>query len=412
MSICARDKETLQTLARQVAEIAALPEQQKRIANWKALNALRPNRPLIAIDQLPWHEMDIDGELALQTESDFCRSVETTLRRTLYRWKHLRVDMVVEPVLQFGKTIRGLGFGMQKREKQAITDPDNDVVSHYYLDQLNTEEDIENICCGEVELDAEATAQTEAMARELFDGILEVEMQGALPNFPAWDLIAQWRGVEALLWDLIDRPDFTHRLMSHLTEVYLHQLDQLEEKGLLGHGQRSIHCTGAYTDELPAANFDADKPRAKDLWTYGMAQIFSSVSPAMHREFDIEYAKHWYARFGLGYYGCCEPLHEKIDIVRLLPNLRKISMSPWVDIERGAEQIGADYVFSRKPSPALLAPTSWEPAEVERDLRLTVETCRRYHCPLELILKDISTVSYQPQRLWQWADIAMDIAKG
>ena len=48
---------------------------------------------------------------------------------------------------------------------------------------------------------------------------------------------------------------------------------------------------------------------------------------------------------------------------------------------------------------------------MERDLRFTVETCRRYHCPLELILKDISTVSYQPQRLWQWADIAMDIAK-
>ena len=55
MPICARDKEILQTLAQQVGEIAALPDQQQRIANWKALNDLRPNRPLVAIDQLPWH---------------------------------------------------------------------------------------------------------------------------------------------------------------------------------------------------------------------------------------------------------------------------------------------------------------------------------------------------------------------
>jgi len=412
MPTCARDKEVLQTLAQRVAEIAALPEQQKKIAHWKALNALCPNRPLVCIDQIPWHEMDVDGELTLQTQDAFCRSVETQLRRTLYRWKHMRADMVVEPVLQFSKTIHGTDFGLQKQEKKAITDPDNDVVSHYYLDQLQTEEDIKKIRCGEVALDAEATARTESMARELFDGILETEMQGALPNFPAWDQIAQWRGVEALLWDLADRPDFTHRLMAHLTEVYLRQLDQLEEKGLLGHTQRSIHCTGAYTDELPAPGFDPQKPRAKDLWTYGMAQIFSSVSPAMHSEFDIDYAKHWYTRFGLGYYGCCEPLHEKIDLVRQLPNVRKISMSPWVDIERGAEQIGADYVFSRKPSPALLAPTNWDPLEVEKDLRSTLESCQRHNCPLEFILKDISTVCYQPQRLWHWADIAMDIVKG
>ncbi|MGY8826465.1 MAG: hypothetical protein ACKVJG_21485 [Candidatus Latescibacterota bacterium] len=37
---------------------------------------------------------------------------------------------------------------------------------------------------------------------------------------------------------------------------------------------------------------------------------------------------------------------------------------------------------------------------------------QRHGCPLEIILKDISTGCYQPQRLWQWADIPMDLAKG
>jgi hypothetical protein len=27
-----------------------------------------------------------------------------------------------------------------------------------------------------------------------------------------------------------------------------------------------------------------------------------------------------------------------------------------------------------------------------------------------LILKDISTVRYEPQRLWKWAEIAMEVA--
>jgi hypothetical protein len=50
---------------------------------------------------------------------------------------------------------------------------------------------------------------------------------------------------------------------------------------------------------------------------------------------------------------------------------------------------------------------SWEPDFIERDIRETVEQCDRYGCPVEIIMKDISTVRYKPQRLWEWADIAM-----
>ncbi|UCC67793.1 MAG: hypothetical protein JSV79_11850 [Armatimonadota bacterium] len=198
-------------------------------------------------------------------------------------------------------------------------------------------------------------------------------------------------------------------MMSRLTKVHLSLLDQFEAQGLLGVGQRLIHCTGAYTDELPASGYDPAHVRPRDFWTYGMAQVFSTVSPTMHKEFWLDYAAKWFSRFGLGYYGCCEPLDGKIDTIRNLPNVRKISMSPWVQVERGASRIGSDFVFSRKPSPALLATESWSPAKVERDLRDTLETCVRYGCSVELILKDISTVCYQPQRLWEWADIAMRV---
>ncbi|MEE3040630.1 MAG: hypothetical protein VX948_07195 [Candidatus Latescibacterota bacterium] len=67
--------------------------------------------------------------------------------------------------------------------------------------------------------------------------------------------------------------------------------------------------------------------------------------------------------------------------------------------------------FSRKPSPALLAVDTWDADAVEQDLIQTLEACDRYGCPVELILKDISTVRYEPERLWEWARIARDLVQ-
>ena len=85
-------------------------------------------------------------------------------------------------------------------------------------------------------------------------------------------------------------------------------------------------------------------------------------------------------------------------------------MSPWVNQERGAAEIHGDFVFSRKPSPAMLAFDAFDGDAVRADLAATRDICARYGCPLELILKDISTVRYEPQRLFRWAEIAMQVA--
>jgi len=45
-------------------------------------------------------------------------------------------------------------------------------------------------------------------------------------------------------------------------------------------------------------------------------------------------------------------------------------------------------------------------------LQASVDVCARHGCPLELILKDISTVRYEPQRLFDWARIAMEVVEG
>jgi len=142
---------------------------------------------------------------------------------------------------------------------------------------------------------------------------------------------------------------------------------------------------------------------------FGLAQMFSTVSPAMFEEYEINYMKPIFERFGLVYYGCCDPLDLKMNEVRKIKNLRKVSMSPWVNRERGAEGIGKDFVYSYKPNPAHLAFEKFDEDLIKKELTEVINICRKNGCPLEIILKDLSTVNHEPQRLWKWADIAMDI---
>jgi hypothetical protein len=406
-----QDIEVLRSLGRQVAEIAALPDQQRTIKLWKQLNGLKPARPMVAIDQIPWHEMKVNDELTVRCTEPEAKKVETDLRRRLYRWNHMRADYVVEPTLLVAPAVTGNNFGIKIEEDRAVLDPQNTVTGHLYHDQIQTEADLDKIKLPQVQHDAAATTARVAQWREVFDGILTVEPGGVEIMLNVWDAIVQWRSVEGVLMDLADRPEFLHQLMTRVTDAYSSLLDQYEALGVFTRPQSWIHCTGAWTDELPAPGYNPLRPRAKDNWVSGMAQIFGSVSPAMHQEFDLDHLNPLYARFGLVYYGCCEPLHAKLDIVRKIPNVRKVSMSPWVDEEAGAEGLGQYYVFSRKPSPALLAGDHWNWQAVEDDLRKTIAICRRHGTPLELIIKDISTVRYEPQRLWQWNDIAMRLVR-
>jgi hypothetical protein len=81
--ISQRDRDVLRGLAHEVAEIAALPIQRETVLLWEALNGLRPVRPLALMDEIPWHQMDVDGVLALQTQDEDCRGFERSLRQTL-----------------------------------------------------------------------------------------------------------------------------------------------------------------------------------------------------------------------------------------------------------------------------------------------------------------------------------------
>jgi hypothetical protein len=181
----------------------------------------------------------------------------------------------------------------------------------------------------------------------------------------------------------------------------------MERLGLLDTEPVTLHCTPPYTSALPAKSTPGSA-RKKDIWFRGMAQMFSTVSPAMFKEFELDYMAPLMAQCALTYYGCCEPLDNRIQLLKTIPNLRKIGVSPWANEEKSAEQIGPNYVYARKPNPAAISGTINETA-LRQEIQKTIDICKRHNCPYEFVLKDISTVGHNPDNLTQWVRIVEDV---
>jgi hypothetical protein len=400
----------LRDLARDYAEIASQPANAVRRERWRALNDLESCRPLIWINEICWNEMDVDGELSLRTADPVCRRIETALRRTIYQWRHMPGDMVVEPVFPSPMILRNSGFGIEVEAEVSETQKDREIASRRFHNQLGLDGDIAKIRDPVVELDRARTRDFRQFYERVFEGLMPVETRGCSGFwFAPWDEIVFWMGAQEVLLGLVDRPDFMHALIDRLCGAYISGLRQFEALGLLARNDCNVRIgSGAYgyTNDLAAVG-QAVKPLG--MWGSATAQIFGSVSPAMHREFGIEYEKRWLELFGLAYYGCCEPLHDKIGILESLPNLRKISISPWADVAAAAELMSGRYVMSLKPNPAILAAETFDEEAARAELGTKLQAARS--CNVEIVLKDLSTLHQEPQRLWRWARIASELAE-
>jgi len=89
--------------------------------------------------------------------------------------------------------------------------------------------------------------------------------------------------------------------------------------------------------------------------------------------------------------------------------LRKISISPFADFDEAVENVRDEIVFAWKPNSSVLAASVWDPEAVRKDMEEKLEKAR--NCIIEIHMKDISTLRYQPQRLWQWAQIAAEVTE-
>lgn len=404
------DEKVLRALARAYWQVAQDERNQERKRLHQAVNDLQMIRPVVLIDELPWHEMNIDDKLTLRCEDPYLRQIEWYLRTTLYRHEYFSVDRIVPEYIGVGKCIQSTGIGITIKEHTLSTDQRNHIVAHEYSDQLATEADLARLKDPIITYDREETMKRYHKLGEIIGDIVPIRLKG-IEYFgnTMWDDIAMYRGVTPLLMDLIERPEFMHQITERLTQIKLSEMDQYEALGLLDEDPQSLHCTPILTKDLPQKEaIHQEKRTRKDVWGRGTAQIFASVSKQMHEEFDIEYMKRTIGQCGLVYYGCCEPLDKKIDIVEKIPNLRKISITPWADVEVAAEAINNRYVLASKPNPASVAVSRLDYEALIKEIDKILSACKRYGCHCDIVLKDISTCGNRPENIFEWAKIVME----
>ncbi len=113
-------------------------------------------------------------------------------------------------------------------------------------------------------------------------------------------------------------------------------------------------------------------------------------------------------RFGLIYYGCCERVDDRLPaIMEAIPNLRSVSVSGWSDLEKTADLLGCNYVYSRKPVPAHLSGPSPNWDLLEKDMKDTFAATRQSH--IEILFRDVYTINGDRPRLRRWVDMTKSI---
>ena len=220
---------------------------------------------------------------------------------------------------------------------------------------------------------------------------------------------AKLRGYENMFYDMFDNPGWVHKIMDFFTRCSLKVIKEAEKNNYLGlnNADDFIH-TGSlgWSNELPADNYNG-KVRLKDLWGSSEGQDLNGVSASMLDEFFIPYQIRLLEKFGLNYYGCCEDLTDKIDILRAIPNLRRIAVTPFADAARCAEQIGQDYVLSYRPSPADMVSYGFDRDRVRSILSRDLTASRDSH--VDITLKDVETVETDTSRIRNWVSVTREV---
>lgn len=404
--ISANDRKRLRELAKRVAEIADLPVMAERRKMWKQHNSLMRVRPMILVfPEGSWREL-VDWS-SLQCEGEKARNIEGQLLMTIYHYEHIHDDAVIEKSWTVRKRIWDTGWGLKAKER-----PSSQSTGAWGFDPvIHKAEDLKKLKYPVVHYDEKGSLEDLEKIQDLFGDILNIKFKGiAHISFHLMALYCKWRGLEQVMWDMYDNPNMLHDAMSFLEEGHRQLVQQYIDYNLLSlNNDETYHSSGGngYTDELPQKDFNPERVRPCDMWSSAEAQEMAQVSPEMHREFILDYEKRLLEPFGLNGYGCCEDLSNKLDDVLTIPNIRRISISPWADVEKCADKIKGKCIFSWKPNPAYLV-GEFNKEKIRENIKHTLDATR--DCVIEMILKDTHTCENHPERFTMWTDIAQELA--
>ena len=418
--------ETLRQLARTYMELARDPKQEVRRELWRRHNALEHTRTPILCSWL-WSS---NTEWNLLRDECVCQEgillfMERWLRNRIFH-DTLNDDMVLEPWIPVRAVLHGPCGDWGEYTQAGMNPYENlwgenqqfkrDGDAWQAIPFIESEEDIaKRLHPVPHRVNEQATAKRLEYLNEIFDGILPIHMdrnsiyRSTYGGCDLSEALGKFIGIENIYYLVYDDPDLIHALASFMQKAVLANFEQAEQAGdFQPDGTINANTGMPYTKgmEDPSCN-QGGRPMAEQ-WIYTHGQEFASVSAEMHKEFLLDYQIPILSKFKYSSYGCCEDLTHKIDMLRAIPNLRRIAVSPSADIAKCAEQIGTDYTICWKPSPACVT-VSFDEDAIRKQIRHGLEVSKG--CYVDIILKDIMNVGGDPSRLKRWTQIAMEEAE-
>jgi hypothetical protein len=406
-------------LAKHVREIAEDPIQEKHKKLWTAVNDKKMIQPVAMTRDYYLDMMEYEDELKFQIEDKELKYYEASLMSLLYQWKHLRCHTVTDKWIICEAVIEETSCGLPEFGIYGQEDfwrwRSKKTESKHFDPIFKNMDDLKKIVPINIKYDKEATKKKVDRLNEIFDGILPVYPRGhSFLACTPYDAMLMAVGIEECMLALMDEPEFAKAWTERFIDLFIDHQKKIEELGLLNNtnstvpiGRGGYGFTSLLPQLMPGRGVMGAK--TKESWGFLADQIFTSVSPSMTNEFAFELEKRFAEMFGLIYYGCCEKLDNKIDGVLSLPNIQKISCSPYSLTDAFFEKVGDKAVISLKPNSLLLAQPTWDKEAVRRELVEACKLARKYNCHMEVLMKNLINIGEGPYRLWEWCDMAVEV---
>jgi hypothetical protein len=405
MSTVQNDRQVLRELAAKVAQLAAMPVQQERTALIKSLNELKPARPVVlAFPEGGW--IDLIKPEHLRCQNPLFREWEMGLRQRILTHETIGDDQPVTDLFRVPVVVDmgNYGFDVQWRHG-------DDRGSGKWDPPLRDLANFKKLKPRDIRIDHRLTQRKVNLANDVFGDILRVRQHGSFwwTTGLTGDLIFL-RGLDQMMLDMYDNPQFLHDLMAFLRDNMLREARFVQEEGVLSLNNAADTYVGSgalgLTNQLPAPDYDG-LVRLKDMWCLCESQEFVGVGPELFEEFALRYQLPIVSNFGLACYGCCEPLDKKFDLIlKNIPNLRRVSVSPWCDRQIAAAKLTNKYVYSWKPAPSMICTPTVDWVEARKVIRETLSIAKG--CCIEMIMKDTHTFAGDPTRIGKWTAIAKE----
>jgi hypothetical protein len=393
-------------------EVADDPVMVERRRLWLRHAALNGERPMIlaetggVLDEL----VPLDSLLC---QESWARELERGLREIIFRYEDVQDDFVIQPYIDYAWQVVISDFGVDTK----LIHGENAGKRGSYRWEApikNLNDDLDHLHFRNLKVDREQTNLWAEFLNDHFGDILPVRLRASY----WWTTGLTWTainliGLEALMMAMYDNPDGLHRLMGFLRDECLHFITWFEDEGLLNLNNEADYVgsgTQGWTSELPKNGVTkSSHVKLSDLWGLSESQETVGISPKMFEEFIFPYQLPVISRFGLSYYGCCEPVHTRWHVIKKIPNLRRVSVSPWCDEEIMADGLGKDYIYCRKPNPTLISTGYFDDDAIRADIRTTSHFASG--CNLEFAMKDVHTLNNEPSRLGRWVKLAHQVCQ-